>query len=104
MVILVGNIYSAGQLMHTFLENFQQVGRYSAHIKRRQSEFRRKEKCVDQKSLSISALKNDFLNLENSVRNTERASFDQPMCSHCGLSHPTRKLFKQQRKDKYHKK
>ena len=30
--IPVGNSYSKDQLMHTFLENLQQGGKYSAHI------------------------------------------------------------------------
>ena len=30
--VLVGNSYSEGQLMHTFLDNFHQGGKYSAQI------------------------------------------------------------------------
>ena len=30
--VLVGNIYSEDQLMHIFLDNFHQSGRYSAQI------------------------------------------------------------------------
>ena len=42
--------------------------------------------------------------MENSVRNIERVNFAQSRYSHCGGSHPTGTLFKQQRKDKVHKK
>ena len=48
LAISVGYIYSENQLMHTFLDNFQQGGNY---------EFRNEEKLVDQKSLYISDLK-----------------------------------------------
>ena len=37
--------------------------------------MRREEEIVDQKSLSISDLIIDYLNLDNSVRNNERTSF-----------------------------
>ena len=32
LTIPVGNSYSEDQLMHNFLDNFQQGGNYSAHI------------------------------------------------------------------------
>ena len=95
MGISVENSYSQYQLMHTFLDNFQQGGKYSAQISSHQVELRREENLVDQKSLSIFALQIDYLNLENSVRNNEREYFHQSMCSHCGGSHPTAKLFNQ---------
>ena len=47
----------------------------------------REEKCIDQKSLSISDLQIDDLNLDNSVRNNEKANFAQPRCSNCGGSY-----------------
>ena len=68
--------------MHTFLDNFQKGGKYSSQIYRQQEEFRREEKFVDKKSLSISDLKIDYLNLENSVRNNERDFFFQSRFSH----------------------
>ena len=46
----------------------------------------------------------DYLNLDNSVKATERAKFSQSRCNNCRVSHPTEKSFNQQRKDKYHKK
>ena len=64
----------------------------------------REEKCIDQKSLSISDLQIDDLNLDNSVRNNEIANFAQLRCSNCGVSYPTETLFKKKRKDKVHKK
>ena len=54
--VSLGNIYSEDQLMHTFLDNFQQGGKYSAQIASHQAELRREEKCTDQKSLTISSL------------------------------------------------
>ena len=41
--VSVGNSYSEDQLMHTFLDNFQQVGKYSAQIASHQAELRREE-------------------------------------------------------------
>ena len=57
--VLVGNNYSEDQFMHTFLDNFQQGGKYSAQIDSQQAELRREEKCTDQKSLNISSLQTD---------------------------------------------
>ena len=51
--VFVGNSYSEDQLMHTFLDNFQQGGKYSAQMASHQAEFRREEKFTDQKSLKI---------------------------------------------------
>ena len=36
--VLVGNSYSEDQLMHTFLDNFNQGEKYSAHIASHQAE------------------------------------------------------------------
>ena len=49
----VGNRYSGDQIMHTFLDNFHQGGKYSAQIASYQAELRREEKFTDQKSLNI---------------------------------------------------
>ena len=46
----------------------------------------------------------DYLNLDNSVKATERAKFSQSRCNNCRVSHPTEKSFNQQRKDKFQKK
>ena len=45
--VLVGNSYSEDQLMHTFLDNFQQGGKYSAQIASHQAELRKEEKFTD---------------------------------------------------------
>ena len=50
------NTYSEDQLMHKFLDNFHQGGKYSAQIFRHQEELRREMFFTDQKSLSISSL------------------------------------------------
>ena len=46
--VSVGNSYSEDQLMHTFLDNFEQGGKYSAQIASHQAELRREEKFTDQ--------------------------------------------------------
>ena len=51
--VLLGNIYSEDQIMHKFLDNFHQGGKYSAQIASHQAELRREEKFTDQKSLNI---------------------------------------------------
>ena len=51
--VSVENSYSEDQLMHTFLDNFHQGGKYSAQIASHQAELRREEKFTDQKSLNI---------------------------------------------------
>ena len=45
--VSVGNRYSEDQLMHTFLDNFYQGGKYSAQIASHQAELRRKEKFTE---------------------------------------------------------
>ena len=47
--VSVGNSYSEDQLMHTFLDNFHQDGKYSAQIAIHQAELRREENITDQK-------------------------------------------------------
>ena len=58
-----GNSYSEDQIMHTFLDNFQQGGKYSAQIASHQAELRREEKFTDKESLNISSLQTDYLNI-----------------------------------------
>ena len=48
--VSVGSTYSEDQLMHIFLDNFHQGGRYSAQIAIQQVEVRREENSTDQKS------------------------------------------------------
>ena len=100
--VSVGNSYSEDQLMHTFLDNFHQGGKYSAQIASHQAELRREEKCTDQKSLKISSLQPDYLNLDSSSgfgRNSERAHAVQKKCTFCGgTNHSAEKCFKRIRK------
>ena len=51
--------------MHIFLDNFHQGEKYSDQIASHQAELRRKENVTDQKSLSISSLQTDYLNLDS---------------------------------------
>ena len=63
--------------MHTFLDNFHQRGKYSAQIASQQEELRREEKFTDKKTLNISSLQTDYLNIESSSGfgvNSERAN------------------------------
>ena len=62
--------------MHTYLDNFNQGGRYSAQIASHQVEFRREEIFTDKKYSSILFLRTDYLNLDSTsgfIRNSERA-------------------------------
>ena len=54
--VSVGNSYSEDQIMHTFLVNFHQSGKYSAKLASHQEELRREEKYLDQKCLNISSI------------------------------------------------
>ena len=54
--VSIGNSYPEDQMIHTFMDNFYQGGKYSAQISSHQEELRREEKFTDQKSLSISSL------------------------------------------------
>ena len=47
--VLVGNSYYEDQLMHTFLDNFHQGGKYSSQIAIHQVELRTEEKFIDKK-------------------------------------------------------
>ena len=73
--------------MRTFLDNFHQGGKYSTQIASHQAELRREEKFTNQKSLNISSLHTDYLNLGSSSgfdRNSERAHDVQTKCTSCG--------------------
>ena len=72
--------------MHTVLGNFHQGVKYSAQIASHQSELRREETFTDQKSLNISSLQNDDLNIDSSSgfgRNSEKARAVQKKCTFC---------------------
>ena len=85
--VSIGNSYYEDQLMHTFLDNFLQGGKYSAQIASHQAELRREENFTDQKCLNISSLQTDHLNLESSSsgsnRNSERAHSVQTKSTFC---------------------
>ena len=76
-------------MVNTFFTNYQQGVKYSAQIESHEAEMRRKGKVIEKKSLSISDLQIDYLNLENLVRNNEREIVAQSRFSHCGGLHPT---------------
>ena len=85
--VLLGNIYSEGQLMHTLMDNFHQGGKYSAQIASHQAKLRREETFTDQISLNILSLQTDDLNLDSSsgsIRNSERTHAVQIKCTFCG--------------------
>ena len=83
--VSVGNSYSEDQVMHTFLDNFHQSGKYSAQLASHQAELRREEKFPHQKCLNISSLQTDYLNLDSSSSgysiHSERAHYVQAKCT-----------------------
>ena len=66
--------------------------------------MRREEKFTDQKSLNISSLQTDYLNLDSisgSIRNSKRAHSVHTKCTFCGgNNHAAEKCFKRIRKEK----
>ena len=73
--------------MHIFLDNFNQGGKYSAQIASHQADLTREGNFTDQKSLSISSLQTDYLNVDISSscgKNSERANLVQTKCNFCG--------------------
>ena len=103
--VSVGNSYFEDQLMHTFLDNFHQGGKYLSQIASYQAELIREEKITDQKSLNISSLQTDYLNLDSSSsgssRHSERAHSVQEKCTFCGCNNNSaEKCFKNIRKEK----
>ena len=90
--------------MHTFLDNFHQGGKYSARIASHQAELRREEKFTDQKSLNISSLQTDYLNLDSisgSGSNSERAHDVQKKRTFCGsVNHSEEKMLQKDKKGK----
>ena len=96
--VSVGNYYSEDQMIHTFMDNFHQGGKYSTQIASHQAELRREKIFTDQESLSISSLHTDCLNLDISSgfgRNSERANNVQTKYTFCGgVNHSAEKCFK----------
>ena len=88
--------------MHTFLENFHQGGNYLAQIASHQEELRREQKITDQKSLKISSVQTDCLNLDSSSgfgRDNERSHDVKTECTFCGgVNHSTEQCFKRIKK------
>ena len=85
--------------MHTFLDDFHQSGKYSAQIESHQAELRREETFTDHKSLNISSLQTDYLNLDinssGSSRHSETSYAVQAKCIFCGgNNHSAGKCFK----------
>ena len=66
--------------------------------------MRREKKFTDKKSLNISSLQTDYLNIDNSSgfdRNSERAHAVQTECTFCGgINHYAEQRFKRIRKEK----
>ena len=69
-----------------------------------QTKLRREEKFTDKKSLSISTLQTDYINLDSSSgfgRDNERANYVQTKCNFCGgVNHSEEKYFKSIRQKK----
>ena len=96
--VSVGNSYSEDQIMHTFLDNFYQSGKYSSQLASHQAELRGEEKYPDQKCLYILSLQTDYLSLDNSVsgssEHNERSHYVQTKCTFFGLNnHSAEKMF-----------
>ena len=64
--VSVGNSCSEYQSMHIFLDELHQGGKYITQIASHQEQFRREENFTDQKSLSVTSLNTDYLNIESS--------------------------------------
>ena len=83
--------------MHIFLDNFHQGGEYFSQIASHQTELRIEETFTNQRSLSISSLQTDYLNMEISSgfgRNNERENTVQKKCTFCGgTNHSSEKMF-----------
>ena len=90
--------------MHTFLDNCQEGGKYSAQIASHQAELRREEKFTDKKSLNISSIQTDYISLDSSSvfdRDSEREHDVQTECTFCGgINHSAEQCFKRIRKEK----
>ena len=74
-------------MIHIFPENFHQGGTFFAQIDSHQAELRREENFTDQKSLNISSLQTDYLNLDISSglgRSIQSAYTVQTKFTFCG--------------------
>ena len=81
--------------MHTFLNNFHQGGKYYAQISSHQVELIKQDNFPDQKSLSISYLQTDYLNIDSRsgcFRNSEISNIFHTKCTSCeGANHSAEK-------------
>ena len=103
--VSVRNSYSEDQIMHTFLDNFHQNGKYSAQLASHQAELRIEELYPDQKCLNISSLQTEYLNLDNSLSGSsghnEKENSAKTKCTYYGPNnHSVEKCFKKIRKEK----
>ena len=102
--VLVRKNYSENQIMHIFLYNFCQGGKYSAQIYSHQAELKRKRKFTDKKYVSISSWHTDYLNIDSGSgfgKTSERENFVQTKCTFCiGANHSAEKKIKSIRKEK----
>ena len=82
-----GNNYSEDQLIHIFMDNVHQGGKYSAQIASHRIELNKEEKITHQKYSSISSLHTDYLNIDSSsgcAKNSEREDIVQTKFTFCG--------------------
>ena len=86
------------------MDNFHQGGKSSAQKANHQSELKREDKFTDKKSLNISSVQTDYLNLDSSSgfdRDSERAHAIQTERAFCGgINYSAEKCFKRTRKEK----
>ena len=99
--VSAGNSYSEDELIHIFLDNFHQGGKYTEETIRHQAELRREKKTTCQKSLAITCLKPKNLNLASSSgsgENIERANLVHTKYTFCGVAnHSTKEYLKKGR-------
>ena len=96
--VSVGNTYPKDQLIQTFLDDFHRGGKYSAQTASHQAELRREGNFTDQKSLSISSLETDYINLDRRSscgKNSESENIIHTWCNFCGgANHSAEKKLK----------
>ena len=80
----VWNNYSNYQRMHIFLNNFRQLGKYSAQKASHQAEFRRKENFIDKRVIYFILI--DYPSTYSSCcdENSEKANLVNKKCTFCG--------------------
>ena len=89
--------------MHIFLDKFHQGEKYTAHIAIQQAEMRREGRFIDQKSLSITSLQTEFLNIDSSSvsgKKNKGANIVKTKSTFCGGSNHSEKKQKRKRNDR----